>query len=698
MQRQHLTRALGTLAAGSALGWLSLALAVPPPTSSKSPQPQAGAPSFTEAQAKAGQQVYAGQCQSCHGAQLQGGAGPALAGSGFLGKWANGQHALSDLYHIIATQMPLTAPGSLSQTQYHNVTAYILSKNGYQAGSAPLSSQTLKVKLTPPAKQGAGSSGGGSASTPAPSDLPKVVRSGTAAQGSGPSDDDLMNVADGNWLTYNRDLMGQRFSPLKQITSANASQLEVKCAFQLGEVGSFQTGPVVFEGMMYVTTPHNTYALRADTCTKVWESDYTPKGPEPQPANRGVAIYKGSLYRGTTDGHLLALDAKTGKVQWDTWVADSNKGYFLSAAPIAMDGLVYIGEAGADWGANGHMMAFDAATGKLVWSFDVIPTGNQPGADTWEKGAEHGGGSMWTSFTLDPKSHLIYASIGNPAPDFNGGLRPGDNLYTDSVIVLGSKTGKLAWYVQQVPHDTHDWDTAAAPLIYDLNGGKYMAVANKGGWLYIYDRVTHKLVAKEQTTTHLNSDKPVSLTGRRDCPGILGGVEWNGPALDPMQNMLLVNSVDWCATYKLGETRYVEGSLYFGGSASFDPVKDARGWTRAYEATSGKTLWSVKQATPMIAAVTPTAGGVLFTGNQNGDFMAMDSKTGQKLYSFRTGGAMAGGVVTYTMNGQQLVAAASGNASRSIWSTTGASTIFIFGLRAGASDTSGTSSTGTSGQ
>ncbi|MFC4456368.1 PQQ-binding-like beta-propeller repeat protein, partial [Deinococcus sonorensis] len=222
------------------------------------------------------------------------------------------------------------------------------------------------------------------------------------------------------------------------------------------------------------------------------------------------------------------------------------------------------------------------------------------------------------------------------------------------------------------------WDTAAAPLVYDVNGGKYMAVANKGGWLYIYDRATHKLVSRQETTTHLNAEKPVSLTGRRDCPGILGGVEWNGPALDTINNALYVNSVDWCATYKIGETRYVDGSLYFGGDASFDPVKDARGWTRAYNAATGAPMWQVKQATPMIAGVTPTAGGVIFTGDQNGDFMAMDAKDGRKLYTFRTGGAIGGGVVTYAVDGQQYVATTSGNASRSIWSTTGSATIFVF--------------------
>lgn len=659
---------------GAAVLALSLALAVPPP---------APGPSFTAAQAQDGQSVYTKSCAGCHGANLQGAAGPALSGTSFLAKWADGGHKLADLYSVISKQMPLTAPGSLSAQQYLDVTAFILSKNGYKAGGTALAAGNLAVTLGKPAGAGnaAGNAGAGAtpgSAQPAPGNLPRVLAAPKAPSGGGPTDAELKKNDPANWLMYNKSYDGQRYSGLKQINTGNAKNLQVKCVYQLGEVGSFQTGPVVYGGQMYITTPHNTYALRADTCTKVWESDYAPRGPEPQPANRGVALYGGMLFRGTTDGHLLALDAKTGKTLWDNWVADSNKGYFLSAAPIAANGLVFIGEAGADWGANGHIYAFDAKTGKVKWTFNVIPTGKEPGAATWKKGAEHGGGSIWTSLTLDTAKGLLYVSVGNPAPDFNGGMRPGDNLYTDSVVALDANTGKLGWYAQQTPHDTHDWDTAAAPVVYDAGGKNLMAVANKGGWIYFYDRAAKKLLSKQETTTHLNADKPVSLTGRRDCPGILGGVEWNGPAVDAASNTVYVNSVDWCATYKIGETRYVAGSLYFGGDATFDPVAQARGWVRAYEASTGKPIWQKKMPTPMIAGITPTAGGLLFTGDQNGDFYALNAQDGKTLYQLRTGGAIGGGVMTYEVNGQQYVAVASGNASRSIWSTTGSATIFIF--------------------
>lgn len=651
---------------GGALIAVSIALAATPtPT----------APTFTAAQTGNGAQVYTASCASCHGAQLQGGAGPTLAGTPFLKKWTGGTHQLSSLHATISQQMPLNKPGSLSAQQYLDVTAFILSKNGYRPGNTALNAAGLKMTLAPPTT-------GAATGTPAPTagTLPRAMMTVKTASTNVPNDAELLRPDASDWPMYNRTFDGQRFSPLNDITADNAAKLQVRCVVQVGEVGAFQVGPVVYQGKMYITTAHATMALNADTCNRVWQSTYTPKGPEPFNTNRGVALYDGKLFRGTTDGHLIALDAKTGATLWDTWVADSTKGYFLSAAPAAANGLVYMGEAGADWGANGHIYAFDANTGKKVWTFNVIPTGKEPGAETWQKGAEHGGGSLWTTFTLDTDTDQLFVSIGNPAPDLNGGLRPGANLYTDSVVVLNGKTGKLDWYAQQIPHDTHDWDTAASPVLYEADGKKIMTVANKGGWIYFYDRATRKLFAKEETTTHLNADKAVSLTGRRDCPGTLGGVEWNGPALNPENGMLYVNAVDWCATYKIGETRYVDGSFYFGGTGTFDPVANARGWVRAYDAATGKPAWQKKMPTPMISGVTPTAGGVVFTGDQNGDFYALNATDGKTLYRFRTGGAIGGGIVTYSVGGQQYVAVASGNASRSIWSTTGAATVFVFSL------------------
>jgi PQQ-dependent dehydrogenase (methanol/ethanol family) len=630
-------------------------------------------PSFTQAQADEGKQIYADRCSNCHGAQLEGVGTPALTGSSFVRRWGEGNKTVGDLYAKMRDTMPMMAPHSLTDDQYAKIAAFVLSHAGYAAGTVALGPDTMKVVLNPPP------GGGGVAGGPHPP-LPTTPTTVAKATTSAPDDAELAKGSDASWLMYNRTYAGTRYSSLDQINRATAKTLQVKCIFQAGEVGTFQTSPVVWDGMMYLTTAWTTYAIDPTSCRTIWTHNYPADENVELSGVRGVALYRGKVFRVTPDGHLLALDAKTGKLLWEVWVADKQDGYALALAPIAYDGKLFIGEAGADWGANAHVYAFDAETGRRIWTFNTIPTGKELGASSWKAGSEHGGGSMWTSLALQPETGLLFASIGNPSPDFEGGMRPGDNLFTDSVIALDYRTGKLAWYVQQVPHDTHDWDTAAAPILYDIGGKGYLAAANKGGWLYIYDRTTHKLISRTEVTTHLNEDLPLTLDGVHHCPGIMGGAEWNGPAFSPKEKLLYVNTVDWCGTTKLAESRYVQGALYFGGDYIFDPVSTAKGWTRALDATTGKTVWSRQSATPMVAGVTPTAGDVILTGDLDGYFLVLDSRTGETLYRFNTGGAVAGGVSTYLIDGKQYVAAVSGNSSRTIWKTAGAATVVVFGL------------------
>jgi PQQ-dependent dehydrogenase (methanol/ethanol family) len=630
-------------------------------------------PSFTQAQADTGKALYAERCANCHGAQLEGIGTPALSGSSFLRRWADGNKAVGALYTKMRDTMPMMAPHSLSETEYTNILAFILSHAGYNAGAVPLSPVAMGTVLKPPAKA-AGLAGGPHPPLPT---VPATVEQATTA---GPDDAELAAGSDASWLMYNRVYTGARYSGLDQINRSTAKNLQVKCIFQAGEVGTFQTSPVIYGGMMYLTTGWTTYAIDPTSCRTIWTHSYPADEDVELTGVRGVAVYRGKVFRVTPDAHLLALDAKTGKLLWDVWVADKADGYALALAPIAFDGKVFIGEAGADWGANSHVYAFDTETGRRVWTFNLIPTGKEFGAASWKSGAEHGGGSMWTSLALDPTKGLLYVPVGNPAPDFEGAMRAGDNLFTDSVVVLDAKTGKLAWHVQQVPHDTHDWDTAAAPIIYELNGKGYMAVANKGGWLYLYDRATHKLIARTEVSTHKDEDKPLTLAGVHHCPGIMGGAEWNGPAFSPKEKLVYVNTVDWCGTTKLAESRYVQGALYFGGDYVFDPVASAKGWTRAVDATTGKAVWSRQSSTPMVAGVTPTAGDVVLTGDLDGYFLVLDARTGETLYRFNTGGAVAGGVSSYSIDGKQYVAAATGNSSRTVWKTSGAATVVVFGL------------------
>ena len=281
-----------------------------------------------------------------------------------------------------------------------------------------------------------------------------------------PSNDD--------WPSYNRDLQSDRFSPLDDITPANASALKTACSLRMPEGGAFQTGPIELAGTLYVTTLHDTLAIDATNCHVLWQNSYTPEAREIFNTNRGVAFDDGTLFRGYQDGHLAAIGARDGKTIWNVTVGEGAKAQFLSAAPVVWHGMVFEGIAGADWGSRGRMMAFDEKTGKQLWRFDLIPEGSEAGADTWDRSntAAHGGGSTWTSYSIDQSTGLVYVPVGNPAPDFSAGERPGANLYTDSLVALDALTGRLAWYHQFVRNDSHDYDMAAAPAIVTTRAGK----------------------------------------------------------------------------------------------------------------------------------------------------------------------------------------------------------------------------------
>lgn len=634
-------------------------------------------PAFTAAQADVGRKAYAENCAACHGANQEGASGPALVGPDFVGQWAEGKKSAVDLFQVIKGSMPLQAPGSLTSDRYAAIVSFLLARNGYQPGAAAFDpgGTAAALPLPPPSSAGV---------RPAMPGTPPVLLASPENPGratsSAPDDAELLKPGDGEWLMYNKDFAGTRFSDLAQINAGNASQLLPVCMFQTGEVGSFEGNPIVYDGLMYITTAYSTFAIDPTTCFKRWSYTYADQQPTVVSQSRGVAVYRGKLFRITPNGHLIALDARTGKLLWDVLTSDIGIGHWLSMTPIAYDGRVFMGEAGADWGANGHIFAFDAETGRHLWTFDVIATGKDPGASSWGKGAEHGGGSIWSTFSLDPAKGLLYASIGNPAPDYDGAMRPGANLYTNSVVALDYRTGKLAWYAQQVPHDVHDWDTAAAPALYRQGKRDYLAVANKGGWAYIYDRDSHRLIARIEISRHENADAPLTPEGVHHCPGITGGALWNGTAYSPAEKALYVNSVNWCGTTRLTETRYVAGSSYTGARHTWDPADQARGVTTAIDAATGRIVWRQEFPTPMVAALTPTAGGVIFTGSLDGYFLVLDARTGQTLYRFNTGGAVAGAAATYLAGGRQYVAITSGNASRTVWRTTGAGTVVIFAL------------------
>jgi alcohol dehydrogenase (cytochrome c) len=486
-----------------------------------------------------------------------------------------------------------------------------------------------------------------------------------------------------DWPGYNNDYQAQRYSPLHQITDKNVGSLKEVCRIKVQDGGSFHTGPIVVDGTLYVTTAHDTVAIDPRNCAEKWRNTYTSSHEDVWGVNRGVAYMNGRLFRGTPDGALIAIDANTGKTIWKDDVGNPGNGEFLSGAPVAWNGVVFTGTAGSDWGVRGRVMAYDATDGRELWRFNLIPTGDEPGADTWKvkKSALTGGGGTWTSLTLDVSRGELVVPVGNPAPDLDAEYRPGDNLYTDGVVVLDTRTGALKWYHQMKAHDGVDHDIAAAPTLYRTpNLQDMMAVGGKDGLLVGIDRETRKVVFRTPVTTIENEDVIPTEQGDHVCPGLLGGVEWNGASYDPKHNALLVGAVDWCAVMKKGKPKYVAGELFYGGEPIQDPVDKAHGWITSVDAESGKVNWKYQTEAPIVAGVTATAGGVTFSGDTKGKFFALETATGKPLFAMQTPGMMAGGVITYQVDDKQYVALTSGNVSRLTFGELGDPTVIVMGL------------------
>ncbi len=488
--------------------------------------------------------------------------------------------------------------------------------------------------------------------------------------------------ADTNWMSYNGTLNGQRYSLLDQITVQNVASLTEVCRLQVDDSGTFQAGPLQIDGTLYFTNAHDTLSVDATNCTLRWRNIYKPEQEDVFQINRGVAFANGRLFRGTPDARLLAIDAATGKTLWQQQVGDPEQGEFFSSVPIVWQGLLITGAAGSDWGIRGRIMAYEQETGREVWRFYTIPRGKETGSETWKnwKSARYGGGGSWTTYTLDMASGEVFAPVGNPAPDFVPAHRPGANLFTDSMVVLDARTGALKWWHQMLSNDGLDLDLAAAPMLYwNSRGESMVALGSKDGHLYGVNRESHERVFMTPVTTIKKPDHVPNTKGVHGCPGPVGGVEWNGPAYDQKTKQIVVGSVDWCALFKSDEVEYQPGKFLLGGSWDWDEARS--GWVSAVDPDSGAVRWQYHADAPVVAGITPTAGGVTFTGDMSGNFLALDSATGKPLLKMKTVGAMAGGVITYALGGVQYVAITSGNtSSRLSFGENGKPTLILYAL------------------
>jgi alcohol dehydrogenase (cytochrome c) len=522
-----------------------------------------------------------------------------------------------------------------------------------------------------------------------------VVAAGLIACASGPpappatTATPTVAAAAADWPGYNRTLTSERFSPLTAIDRTNVAGLRPVCTYDLAIDTSFQTGPIVIGRMLYGTTEKETFAIDADTCREKWRVRETVADSYLK-VNRGAAYLDGRLFRGLQDGRVVAYDAETGRKLWETTIADPKKGESVPAAPIAWNGLVFIGPAGGDnKGVKGRMYALEAATGRQVWETYLVPREEdrtKPGtamatlaAKTWANTPDVPitGGATWTSYTLDPERGLLYVPGGNPAPDFTPGLRDGDNLFTNSVVVLEARTGAYSRHFSLVPEDFHDWDVSAAPsLVTARSGRRLLLAAPKDGLLHGYDLGTGSRLYETPITTRENVTAPLTKEGTRFCPGTQGGSEWNGPAYSPQTNLVYTGTVDWCTTVQVADPSKVisvAAGQPWSGSAdeknafgSFDPKEKWAGWVTATDADTGAVRWKYKTPAPVLAAVTPTAGGLVFAADMHGNAYAFDADDGKILWRATLDGASGGGVVTYAVDGQQRVAFAVGTNSP-IW-------------------------------
>ena len=494
-----------------------------------------------------------------------------------------------------------------------------------------------------------------------------------------------------NFLHTNGNYEQTRYYPAKQINTGNVGKLHPAWIFQMDVRESLETTPIVVDGVMYVTTSFNhVYAINAKTGEQYWHYKHK-MGPITTyccgPNNRGVAVYKDKVYMATLDAKLVALDAKTGSLLWETEIADPESGYSETMAPTIADGKVLIGTNGGEYGIRGFVRAYDAETGKQVWNFDTVPeksvgvwaTKDATGRDlhrdiaaekaAYEKNGDPYktlGGGVWQNPAVDLKTKRIYFVVGNPSPDLDGSLRPGDNLYTDSLVALDLETGKYVCHFQYIPHDVWDLDAVSPPILVDVKDAAGKTVpgvihAGKTGHVYVHKRDDCSLIRfSEAMIPQENMWVLPTKEGARMLPGANGGVEWSPMAVDPNLGLAYAVNLHQPMTYQVESSPYPEGKLWLGGAFKVIPGEEQWGKIVAVDYNTGKIKWEVKTPQPMMGGAFTTAGGLMFTGEANGWFRAYDSASGKILWSFQAGAGVNAPASSYSVDGKQYVVVGAG--------------------------------------
>jgi alcohol dehydrogenase (cytochrome c) len=491
-----------------------------------------------------------------------------------------------------------------------------------------------------------------------------------------------------DWPTYNGDPGGNRYSKLAQIDKSNVSKLAPKWIFPLPNVTTIENTPLVVEGIMYVSSANECYALDAGTGRMVWHYQRARtrglSGNAAAGFNRGVAWAGERIFMLTDNAHLIALNRFNGELLWETEMADWHQNYNGTSAPLAVENLVISGSAGGDEGVRGFVAAYDQSTGKQIWHLWTVPAAGEPGSETWKgKDVEHRSGATWMTGTYDAQLDTVYWPVGNPGPDFTGDDREGDNLYTDSILALEPATGKMKWYFQFTPHDVHDWDAQEPPVLVDATWQgqprKLLLEANRNGFFYVLDRTNGKMLLAKPFLKKLNWAESIAPDGRPIlktlpvqangdtyvCPGFQGGTNWFSTSFNPATGLYYFNALERCNVFSKLHGEWAAGKSYMGGAARPAPGETFEKFLRAIDIQTGEVKWEVPQvsgATTASAGAMSTAGGVVFFGENSGSFMAVDAADGKILWQFPTNQVWKASPMTYMFDNKQYVAIAAGQA------------------------------------
>jgi alcohol dehydrogenase (cytochrome c) len=495
----------------------------------------------------------------------------------------------------------------------------------------------------------------------------------------------LVRPVAANWLSYNGDYTGRRYSALNEITTANLSQLRAQWVFHAPNSSHLEVTPVVVDGVMFVTAANDAYALDAQTGRTIWHySRPVTDGlidDAAQHHNRGVGILGHRVYMETDNAHLLCLDARSGNLLWDVAYTDGNKNYGATSAPLVVKNKVIVGTSGGDDGVRGFVAAYDAETGQEAWRFWTIPGPGEFGSESWPGDSyKLGGGTTWMPGTYDPELNTIYWGTSNPAPDFDGEVRPGDDLYTDCLLALDPDTGKLKWYFQFTPHDLFDYDAVETPVLVDAEfrgqTRKLIVQANRNGFLYVLDRTNGAFLRATRFVEKLNWASGIDLKGRpiltgvqpneagaRICPGFSGATNWYSPSFLPDTGTFYFLALENCHTYLRKPKEFQPGQTYYSTGARHSEGDFGEKILLAYKLDSDKPAWRYVQAGEghSSGGVMATAGGLIFFGDDAQSFEAVDANTGKALWHFNTGQNISASPMTYAVNGKQFVTIAAGS-------------------------------------